>query len=193
MEIELYSCFCLFDACLFGFDANDSYPALVKRISVFLNDEYKKKKAEGLCSCSMCRPPRYNHGYWNLRLYSVSKEFRYFCCNDHSYQMLNIMPDLTDELAIILNRSCLNCYVLFNFSGLPSKPSCYFYWKYEAITLNDFFSKCKMYFLRSQHFKLKKLSSNNDTTFHFYRTRKGNRILFVYAVCFLRGTFSYRI
>ena len=174
MEIELYSCFCLFDACLLGFDAKDSFSSLVRRISVFLNEEYNRKKKAGLCSCSQCRPPRYNSGYWNLRLYSSSKEFRYLCCNDHAYRMLNITPPPSDDIAGALNRNCINCYVLFNFTGVPSKPSCYFYWKYEAITLHDFCKNCKMYFLRSQHFKLQKLYRNNDTTFHFCRTQKGN-------------------
>ena len=91
-----------------------------------------------------CRPPRYNSGYWNLRLYSSSKEFRYFCCNDHAYRMLNIMPQPSDDIAGTLNRNCINCYVLFNFTGVTSKPSCYFYWKYEAITLNDFCNNCKI-------------------------------------------------
>ena len=160
--VEVYICFCLHDTCLLSYEAYDPYPALIGRVSIFLNDEYKKKKLTGLCSCRLCRPPRYNSGYWNLRLYSSTVEFRHVCCNDQAYRSLINMPEPSQDELSILNRICLNTYILSRYSGDQKYPSCYFCWNDELITLNNFCNPCKMHCLRSRYFKPQIISKDNN-------------------------------
>ena len=165
MVVELRSCFCLFDTCLLSFEANDPFQTLIRRVSVFFQGEYKREKLLGLCGCRLCRPARYSdNSYWNLRLYSNTTEWRYVCCRDYTYRCLN-NAELFQKDYMILNTTCLNTYILSRYSGEQKFPSCYFYWDSNLITLNDFCNPCKMYFLRSQHFKLQIISKDNNDIF----------------------------
>ena len=130
---ELFSCFCLFDECCLSKYKRESYQELVNRIVLF------EKK--------MC---------WLIRkiTHTDRPEKRYVCCINHARRIMENLV-LTETQRENLREGCLR--IVDNQPSVGDKRrSCFYFYCEDLIELHEFYISCKLYFISSDYFNLKK-------------------------------------
>ena len=135
-ELEVSCCFCFFDDCLLSYEKKDSFQQTFKKLWNVIDKEYEAEKAKDLCTCSICKPPRYCLKLWNFRTYSMIREYRYFACYDHVIKSLK-NASMTVKNKFDLHGVC--CHkALFKSSYERYMNTCYFYWVGNLINIFGF-------------------------------------------------------
>ena len=132
---NLFSCFCLFDECCLSKYKRESYKDLVNRISPYGN--------------KMC---------WLVKAYGdkFKPEKIYVCCINHASRIMENAV-LSESQRTILRSNCLR--------DLDNQPnfyrSCFYFYSEDVIDLHEFCISCKLYFVSSEFFNLKRIKIND--------------------------------
>ena len=163
MEMELFSCYCLFEACCPSKIKNETFKQLDERVASVMNRRYEHKVKGGLFTCSHCRPAKYrNRSCWLLRTaYAMGiPQKRYAACKDH---VERIMDNITLTLCQKMNVS-EGCGLKENFTKrfTDEYRSCLYLYHEDLIILSDFCLHCKIYFASLTDFRLKRVKIDRN-------------------------------
>ena len=152
---QITACYCLFDECCLRFYYDESFKQLANRVNCVLNERYENEKKKGLCSFKHSR--FYVENVWILGtagMLGVPPEKRYVAYSDHVERIIdNMILNLDQE--IYANEQCRNADKFFSQYRIKKRPSCFYFYQEDLISLSNFCFECKTNFVSCSEFKLK--------------------------------------
>ena len=117
-----------------------------------------------MCSSST-KPERFCiSGNWLVRTrgpLGIPTEKRYVICRTHIERIIdNITLSICQE--VYANDNCLNSQKYFDQYRINKRPSCFYFYQEDLITLSDFCIECKINFVSSSDFNLKRIKIDNN-------------------------------